>query len=78
MRICEACGARRAVVYQRHTGRALCLDCFRRDMMERVKREVERWGMIEPGDRVMLALSGGKDSYFLLESAVELDRKSVV
>lgn len=69
---CDVCGVKRAVVYQRYTGRALCLDCFRRDMIERVKNEIEKWNMIEPGDRVMLALSGGKDSYFLLEAAVEL------
>lgn len=71
-RKCDVCGVRRAVVYQRHTGRALCLECFREDMLSRVKRENERWRMLEPGDRVMLALSGGKDSYFLLEAAVEL------
>ncbi len=71
-RKCDVCGLRRAVVYQRHTGRALCLECFREDMLARVRRENERWRMVEPGDRVMLALSGGKDSYFLLEAAVEL------
>lgn len=29
--------------------------------------EIERWKMVEPGDAVLMALSGGKDSYVLLD-----------
>ncbi|MCE4610346.1 MAG: TIGR00269 family protein [Desulfurococcales archaeon] len=78
MRACEVCGVRRAVVLQRHTGRALCLECFREDIIARARREVERWGMIEPGDTVMLALSGGKDSYVLLDILPDVVKPSKV
>ena len=78
MRICGACGVRRAVVFQRHTGRALCLECFRGDVVARARREVEKWSMIEPGDTIMLALSGGKDSYVLLDILPEIARPSKV
>ncbi|MCX8195833.1 MAG: TIGR00269 family protein [Acidilobaceae archaeon] len=66
--LCQACGSRRASVYQPHSGRALCRECFVEDVRSRVSAEIKKWGMIEPGDRVLLALSGGKDSYLLLES----------
>ncbi len=66
-RACSVCGYRRAVVYQPHTGRALCRECFIQDVKERVAREVRRWRMIEPGDRILLGLSGGKDSYVMLD-----------
>ena len=72
MVLCDACGARRAVVLQRHSGRRLCLECFRADIVGRVRSEIGRWGMIGPGARVLLGLSGGKDSYVLLDSLVEI------
>ncbi|MFP3264295.1 MAG: TIGR00269 family protein [Acidilobus sp.] len=66
-RLCDRCGMRPAAVFQPHSGKALCSECFFDDITARVKREVERWRMIEPGDVVLLALSGGKDGYTLLD-----------
>ncbi len=65
---CDSCGVREAVIYQPHTGRRLCLECFAADIEARVRREIERWRMFTPGKtRLLLALSGGKDSLTLLE-----------
>jgi len=75
-RACDVCGVREAVVYQPHIKRALCLECFIEDVVKRVKREVERWSLIEPGDTVLLALSGGKDGYVLLETMVRIHKAS--
>ncbi len=66
-RVCDKCGIRPAVVYQKHTGRFLCKDCFIEDIIDRVRREVEKWNMIRPGDTILLAVSGGKDSFVLLD-----------
>jgi len=66
MRSCARCGAP-AVVYQQHTGLSLCGRCFLEDVAGRVRAELERWGLVGPGDRVLLAVSGGKDSFTLLD-----------
>ncbi|MEN2999798.1 MAG: TIGR00269 family protein [Acidilobaceae archaeon] len=66
--ICPVCNARKAAVFQPVGSRAICRECFLEDVRSRIKSEIEKWNMIEPGDRVLLALSGGKDSYVLLES----------
>jgi len=64
---CQRCGIRRATILQQHTGLALCKQCFIEDVVERVKKEVKRWNMINPNDNVLLAVSGGKDSFVLLD-----------
>jgi len=66
--LCDVCGLRSARVFQAHTGLRLCGECFVESVRSRVWGEVEKWGLIEPGDSVLLAVSGGKDSYVMLES----------
>jgi selenocysteine lyase/cysteine desulfurase/tRNA(Ile)-lysidine synthase TilS/MesJ len=44
-------------------------------MMRLVMKAVFQWNMIEDGDRLLLGLSGGKDSLSLLHCLLELQRK---
>lgn len=40
----------------------------RRDRLARtMTRTIATWSLVEPGDRIMIAVSGGKDSYTLLD-----------
>lgn len=49
-----------------------------RKLMRRMMRTVGTWQLIEPGDRIMVAISGGKDSYTLLDLLWQAKQRSPV
>jgi uncharacterized protein (TIGR00269 family) len=59
------CG-RRAVYFRKYEGTHLCRDHFIVSVERKAKRTIRKYGMLSPGDRVAVALSGGKDSSSVL------------
>jgi uncharacterized protein (TIGR00269 family) len=56
---------------RRHNA-GFCADCFLHHCREQVRKAIEEFDMIAPGDRVLVAVSGGKDSLALWDMLVEL------
>ncbi len=63
---CTRCGKREAFFFRRTSGEALCRQCFVKSLEMKVLRTIRRFRLIEPQDRIGLAVSGGKDSLVLL------------
>ncbi len=72
---CYKCGGV-GQVYQAHTGRVLCKKCFEEDIVERVREQIKKYNMIESGDLVLMGISGGKDSFVLLDVLSKLHNPS--
>ncbi len=53
-------------------------DKTRKRLRRNVGRAIEDYHMIEPGDRVMVCLSGGKDSYTMLDILLDLQKKAPI
>jgi len=68
---CSRCGGE--VFYtRRYSGEALCAACFSASVVEKTRKTISRYKMIAPGERVAVAVSGGKDSLSLLKVLAEL------
>src|SRR5215831_6724561 len=58
---CRRCRETAVIELRRHNA-GFCRDCFLHHCREQVRRAIADFDMIEPGDRVLVAVSGGKDS----------------
>jgi uncharacterized protein (TIGR00269 family) len=61
---CRRCRAPAVIEVRRHNA-GFCAECFIRHCHEQVRRALEHFEMIRPGERVLVAVSGGKDSLAL-------------
>jgi len=63
---CTRCGRREAAFYRASSGESLCLNCLFREMENTVLKTIRRYKLITSGDRIGIAVSGGKDSLVLM------------
>jgi tRNA-5-methyluridine54 2-sulfurtransferase len=68
---CRACRAPAVIDIRRHNA-AFCEPCFFKHCQEQVTRAVKDYEMIGAGDRVLVAVSGGKDSLALWDILLDL------
>ncbi|NHW44467.1 MAG: hypothetical protein HA491_01830 [Candidatus Verstraetearchaeota archaeon] len=64
--LCSRCHVRKASLRLDYARMSLCDECFVKFVERKVERTLEEYKMIERGDKLLLALSGGKDSSALL------------
>src|SRR5439155_14613940 len=68
---CRRCRQPPVIELRRHNA-AFCRDCFFHHVQEQVRRTVHDFQMMGPGARVLVAVSGGKDSLALWDLLLDL------
>jgi tRNA-5-methyluridine54 2-sulfurtransferase len=68
---CTGCKAPAVIDVRRHNA-AFCGPCFLEHCRDQVKRAIRHFGMLRHADRVLVAVSGGKDSLALWDILVDL------
>ena len=63
------------VIEPRYSGRSLCATCFIKLFEQRVRKTIRRNRFFNPGDKIAVALSGGKDSIVVLYLLKKLSKK---
>ncbi len=72
---CTFCRRRVAVYARPYSGERLCAKCFVHSVEDKVRATISEYGMFQHDDRIMLAVSGGKDSLSLLYILAELGKR---
>jgi uncharacterized protein (TIGR00269 family) len=68
---CRRCRAPAVIELRRHNA-SFCQPCFERYFQEQVRRAVKEVAMFGPEDRILVAVSGGKDSLALWDVLLDL------
>lgn len=68
---CRVCRGPAVIDIRRHNSN-FCAEHFLRLCRDQVEKAIKRFDMLSPGDRVLVAVSGGKDSLALWDLLVEL------
>ena len=68
---CRVCREPAVIDIRRHNAN-FCVDHFLRLCRDQVAKAIDRHEMLSPGDRVLVAISGGKDSLALWDILIDL------
>jgi uncharacterized protein (TIGR00269 family) len=75
---CSKCGNPQVIIRRKHSGQNLCRDCFTQSVDEKVLKTIRQQKHIDKNDKVLMALSGGKDSVVALHILNTLREKRII
>jgi len=78
MNTCSKCGNQQIIIQKKHSGQSLCQECFIESINEKVLKDTRKYKLLEKGDKVLMALSGGKDSVVALHILNLLREKNII
>ncbi|UTB33502.1 MAG: TIGR00269 family protein [Methanobacterium sp. ERen5] len=78
MNECDKCGSPEIIIKKKQSGQKLCSKCFLESTKKKVLKDIRRQNLIEKGDKVLLGLSGGKDSVMLLDILSTLKNRGII
>ncbi|MCW4033657.1 MAG: TIGR00269 family protein [Candidatus Bathyarchaeota archaeon] len=72
---CDLCGNKNIFYNRTYEGVKFCKKCFKKNIEEKVRRNISKHSMLSHDDRVAVGVSGGKDSLTLLSILHKLSKK---
>ncbi|UCC33241.1 MAG: TIGR00269 family protein [Candidatus Bathyarchaeota archaeon] len=71
---CTVCSRKEAAYTRHYSGEKLCGRCFSKSIEAKVQTTISKYEMLEHDDKIVLAISGGKDSVTLLHILAKFER----
>lgn len=78
MNTCSKCGNPHVIINRKQSGQMLCRECFIESTQNKVLKDIRKYKLIEKGDKVLLGLSGGKDSVMLMDILNSLKERNII
>lgn len=78
MNLCDKCGNPNIIIKRKQSGQKLCKDCFIESIQKKVLKDIRKYKLIEKGDKVLIGLSGGKDSVMLMDILNSLRKRHII
>ncbi|KZX16919.1 tRNA 2-thiocytidine biosynthesis protein TtcA [Methanobrevibacter cuticularis] len=78
MENCTKCGNPKVIIKRKQSGQSLCKECFIENIQKKTIKTIKKENLIEKGDKVMVALSGGKDSVAVLDILHTLYERRII
>jgi len=75
---CSKCKSPNIIIKRKQSGQMLCRDCFIDDIQKKVIKTIKKEKMLDKGDKVLVALSGGKDSVATLDILETFKKRNII
>ena len=75
---CSKCGNSQVIIKKPQSGQYLCKDCFIDSIEKKVIKTTKKEKLLDKGDKVLVALSGGKDSVTTLEILNSFRKRNII
>lgn len=74
MSTCTLCKRKDAFFLRPYSGERLCRRCFLKSIENKVRGTIAKYDMLKPNDKIMVGVSGGKDSAALLHILAKIEK----
>ena len=74
MSTCTICNRKEAIYIRPYSGEKLCRRCFCKSIEEKIRATISKYEMLKHDNKIMVAVSGGKDSVTLLHILTKIER----
>ncbi len=64
-----------SIYHLNYSGENLCINCFNKSIEHQIYKTISKFKMLKPQDKIILGLSGGKDSMVLLYNLIKIQKK---
>ncbi|MBY8991668.1 MAG: adenine nucleotide alpha hydrolase family protein [Candidatus Lokiarchaeota archaeon] len=64
------------VIQRKYSGESLCPACFEKNIEKNIYKTISKYKMLKPYDKIIVGLSGGKDSFTLLYNLSIIQKKA--